>query len=450
MSNFISIIVVALIISISGGVLNAQIDFVKLKWDEALKLSEAQSKPIFVDVYTTWCGPCRKMDATTFQDSVVGDYMNTHFINMKWDAENYKYIELAREYGVTGYPTLMYIDHTGNVMKRRTGMHDRDRLIELSDSVLKFANADYSSLLEELKNSGSAQHEKLVTTMREFDGFQFAQKQEMYRMLFDIYTKQDSVTVDEYSIVIDNLYDLDHLKFAVKHYPNGPKLKSDDRRSIMRYRSKIKSKIDNNFADALRYKDRPLMEETAQINLLFDSKVNSNNRVQNAAYENRSKLLEFYAKHRYTEPYAPLAAEMIKREIIPYNPTMTNQRDAMRKGMQEKVLDGASGVPNHPRARLMDEQKYSFKMAYMLQIVVDNYAEFYDDTALLEQALEWSELSTTYVDLPENRLSRAKVLSKLGYKEEAEMHLNKGLASIYINDQIKNNINKFKAQINTK
>ena len=94
----------------------------------------------------------------------------------------------------------------------------------------------------------------------------------------------------------------------------------------------------------------------------------------------------------------------------------------MRQGMKEKVLDGASGGPNHPRARLINEQKYSFKMAYKLQIVVDNYAEFYDDTALLEQALEWSELSTTYVDLPENRLSRAKVLSKLGYKEEAEMH----------------------------
>ncbi len=450
MSNYIKILIGLIVFSTHIYSVNAQINFVNIKWEEALKLSESESKPIFVDVYTKWCGPCRKMDATTFQDSAVGDYMNNNFINMKWDAENYKYIALARQYGVTGYPTLMYIDHTGNVMKRRTGMHDKDRLMELSNSVLKFANADYSILLEQLYNNGNPKQEKLVETMRKFEGFQFPQKKEMYALLFDIYQSIDSVTVDEYSIVTDNLYDLLHLRFAVEHYPDATEVKAGDRRSLMRDRSKIKSKIDYNFANALKYNDRSLMEETAEINMSFDSKINRNNRVQNAAYENRNKLLEFYSKHRYADAYAPLAAEMIMREVIPYNPTMTNKRDAMRKGMQEKVLDGASGMTNHPRARLIDERKYSFKMAYKLQIVVDNYAEFYDDTVLLEQALEWSELSTTYVDLPENRLSRAKVLYKLGYKEEAEMHLRKGLDSMYINDKIKNQITKFRKQISAK
>jgi len=449
MFKIIKILAVIVMFS-SLDVASAQIDFVKLKWEDALQLSKAESKPIFVDVYTQWCGPCKKMDATTFQDTAVGSYMNTHFINMKWDADSYKYSALAKQYGVKGYPTLLYIDHTGNVMKRRTGLQNKDGLLDLSDSVLKFAYADYSELLYVLKNNGQPIKKKLVDAMNDFNGFQFAQKEEMYNLLFDIYQKQDSVAISEYGIVVDNLYNIEHLKFAVRHYPSHTKLSSEERRSILKGRSKIKSKIDLLFADALKYKDRELMEETADVNIVFDTKVNSKNRVQNAAYENRNKLLEFYSRHRYKEAYHPLAAEMIKKEIIPYNPAMCRQRDEMRQGMKEKVLNGASNVPAHPRSKLIDTQKFSFKMAYKLQIVVDNYAEFYDDTALLEQALEWSELSAAYVDLPENRLSRAKVLSKLGYKDEAQMHIKKALSSVYINNKIKKQVLKFKDTLNTK
>ena len=44
-------------------------------------------KKVFIDVYTSWCGWCKKMDASTFIDPVVADYMNTNFYAVKMDGE---------------------------------------------------------------------------------------------------------------------------------------------------------------------------------------------------------------------------------------------------------------------------------------------------------------------------------------------------------------------------
>lgn len=62
----------------------------EIKWytfDEAVKLSEKKPKKIFIDLYTDWCGWCKRMDATTFKDPAVAKYMNANFYPVKFDAE---------------------------------------------------------------------------------------------------------------------------------------------------------------------------------------------------------------------------------------------------------------------------------------------------------------------------------------------------------------------------
>lgn len=58
-----------------------------LSWQEAMELSKTSPKKFFVDVYTDWCGWCKKMDATTFQDPNVIKYMNENFYAVKLNAE---------------------------------------------------------------------------------------------------------------------------------------------------------------------------------------------------------------------------------------------------------------------------------------------------------------------------------------------------------------------------
>lgn len=63
----------------------------KINWmtfEEAVKLNETAPKKIFIDVFTDWCGWCKKMDQTTFKDPDVIAYMNENYYAVKFDAES--------------------------------------------------------------------------------------------------------------------------------------------------------------------------------------------------------------------------------------------------------------------------------------------------------------------------------------------------------------------------
>ena len=80
-------IIIAIVILVSLPIFgNAQ----KINWmtfEEAVKLNETAPKKIFIDMYTDWCGWCKKMDQTTFQDSTVIAYMNENYYAVKFNAE---------------------------------------------------------------------------------------------------------------------------------------------------------------------------------------------------------------------------------------------------------------------------------------------------------------------------------------------------------------------------
>ena len=56
-------------------------------FETAIDLNKKEKKPIFIDIYTSWCGWCKKMDAGTFQDPDVVKFMNKNFLAVKLDAE---------------------------------------------------------------------------------------------------------------------------------------------------------------------------------------------------------------------------------------------------------------------------------------------------------------------------------------------------------------------------
>jgi thioredoxin-related protein len=75
---------------------NAQekIQWMSIEEAYALTLTETSPKKIFIDVYTDWCGWCKRMDKATFQNPEVAAYMNEHYYNVKFDAEQKESIEM--------------------------------------------------------------------------------------------------------------------------------------------------------------------------------------------------------------------------------------------------------------------------------------------------------------------------------------------------------------------
>lgn len=95
--------------------------FFKGTWKEALAQAKKENKPIFLDIYATWCGPCKQLKRTTFKDREVGTYFNSNFINVSIDGESDEGRLLAQKYQVNAYPTLLIIDQNGYQKTKSVG-----------------------------------------------------------------------------------------------------------------------------------------------------------------------------------------------------------------------------------------------------------------------------------------------------------------------------------------
>ena len=112
----------------------AQMTFNEADWTSILAEAKAQNKIVFVDAYTTWCGPCKMMSAQVFPDTKVGEFYNANFINAKIDMEKGEGIDLAKKYNVRAYPTFLFVNGDGELVHRGVGFRPSEAFINLGEA----------------------------------------------------------------------------------------------------------------------------------------------------------------------------------------------------------------------------------------------------------------------------------------------------------------------------
>lgn len=113
------------------------IRFFKGSFQDALKQARAENKKVFVDFYTTWCGPCQLMSKNIFPDDEVGEYFNKYFVNYQINAEDKAFLPEVKRYGVAAYPNMLILDTEGNVLGRQLGATDKNGFLRFAKLALK-------------------------------------------------------------------------------------------------------------------------------------------------------------------------------------------------------------------------------------------------------------------------------------------------------------------------
>jgi len=134
----------------------------KINWvsiEEADVLRTKEPRKILIDVYTDWCGWCKKMDATTFSDPKVIEYINANYYAVKLDAEQkesitvggktYEFVangrrgyhEIAHELlqGKMSYPTTVFLDESMNMIQPVAGYLDAETITPILEYLAKNA-----------------------------------------------------------------------------------------------------------------------------------------------------------------------------------------------------------------------------------------------------------------------------------------------------------------------
>lgn len=109
-------------------------------FDELLQMAKEQNKPLFIDCYTEWCGPCKMMAQKEFPKKEAGDYFNSKFVCGTFDMEKGEGIELRKRYDVNVYPTFLMIKNDGELINRSAGACDITRFIGIIEKAMVTEN----------------------------------------------------------------------------------------------------------------------------------------------------------------------------------------------------------------------------------------------------------------------------------------------------------------------
>ena len=393
------------------------INFRQDDWQNVVSQAKAQKKLIFVDIYTTWCGPCKEMDKKTFTDISVGDKFNARFINYKVDAEKGFGINLAKRYNVTSYPTCLFIDANENPVYKQEGLLRAPDLLKEADMVLNNqANSKPLWTLDKLYNDGRRDSEFL----NEYIAVRSLYSNIDNRDLVEEYVK--SLTPIQYSadktlrIMVNNGFKIDGKAFDLL-LKFREKAESLFEGGVEKVNRAFSQSINEVFDVALKGKNQALFDKALAANLKAlpntADRVNDKNKLAfYLAIKDVNKFSE--AAEQYLDQYVMFVQieSIRKQDLWEYEKIMLNYK----LGIRDSVGAGAAMYLNlktnakNTMARLTSAE---------LNEVVKAFYDQVDDKVKLKKATEWAKRSLELVETPDSYHSYAQLMLKMGDKQMA-------------------------------
>lgn len=398
-----------------------------LTWQQVKEKAKAENKYIFMDVYATWCGPCKLMDKEVYSNDTLGGYFDQHFISVKVQTDQTKkdneYIRswysdanvIRRQYHIESYPSFVFLSPVGVVVEKQTGYKSVQELISIAQSatqpgkVYNDPYAEFEMLLADYRKGIKRMDRmpymiKAAQSLEEFD---------LFKQLVKEYT--------DYCMTLppEQRYTKDNIEMWATYL-----LSSKTRAFNLFYRdSEIIDKIMNKKGYAAAVVDRTIMDEIVFPFLIAQNRDSSVSmaggmtlsgpglkanyqeadwenlyrkirKAFNTAYAKRNVLqakIHWYERNRNYIAFAKYCLQYLKE----YPPDLTDEREATRVNStvwnifmyttDRQLVDEAIRWTR----RLVDQNLNTpFK-----GMVMDTYANLLYKAGRTAEAIQWEEMA---------------------------------------------------------
>jgi len=407
------IIISALLFSLSG--FSQGIEFEHGTWKEVLQKAQQSNKPIFIDVYTSWCGPCKKMSKDIFPLTEVGKVYNANFICYQIDAEKGDGIEIAKKYEVKAYPTYLFLKNDGTLFSKLVGSMEVEKFIAISKTALTDMNdpksiAMWEKEYVEKKNDPAF----LLDYMNKRSKLGKSNNQ-----LFDEYLKsipEERRTSD----TIVELYKKEERYLNVNSLAYTNLQKNQDK-----FVSKIyglvyvylADGVMNSLHEAAKLKDSLLLATTIQAYDLLSPYMKS--------LKSKNELyMEYYKQVGDSEKYLKYATDFCNNQLMKISKDSIDKKDLIFAKMIEKQINSGAlaKLDSTQLAQLKEQTSHTERDRISLNLnnIAWDIFEKVSNKNVLKDALRWSGRS---LELSPNKApwldTYANLLYKLGQKKEA-------------------------------
>ncbi|MFB0948302.1 MAG: thioredoxin family protein [Spirosomataceae bacterium] len=390
------------------------IQFIENDWKLAQSTAKESEKSIFIDIYTTWCKPCKQMDKFVFTKKEVGNRFNGTFVNLKIDAESEIGKKIAANYGVLSYPTYVFTTYEGELIYKVKGAMTPDQLIR--EATKARSTARNFRPLSELSAAyeGGERSPKIVYEYLRQKSIKEGRQPQILEEYVKVVPPSEQQTEKVLSIISKNIESLDSEGFTVRNNSLGnfEQLTDQQRESVI-----------NGITIAKKLTFKKVVETSDDS--LFDRLIAA---VHATSYSPNGAMAE---EKQFRFDYAK-----ISQNFVEYRKLAEEQADyLMGKSDSELSYESERAIENFKReaqARNLKEKSQQYMImlkslengaaksaSYQLNELSWGYVTMAELKGDLERASRWSDRSLELFVSPANLDTKANLLYRMGMRKEA-------------------------------
>ena len=404
------------------------IKFFTGSWKDVLAEAKRQNKPVFVDIFTTWCGPCKMMAKEAFPNAKVGEKFNANFISYQIDAEKGEGIEVARKYAVDAYPTSLYVSASGELIHRAIGYGGIKGMLDEADKAIGAAkDPNPLSAMEKQYESGKRDPVFLANYLAKRSTLEMPNAEALDAYL-KVVPEAEWSSDKNIELIAGNLetYNAKFFDLLLRRLVQMNDQDSGSEKAVA-LQNKISAGFhklnQERFKQSIVSKNEQLMENVIATNKTYLEAARHKPLTPTQTDEIASSYrMRFYQQTKNVDKYRALASAEATKLMAVSIDSVRAKNEAAYKRFQAQTAMMPDSVKNKDDFKQYAESMKNAEtgqMAMKLNNLAWTYYENMTDKKDLSQALTWSAKSLDYDRTGMYLDTYAHLLSKLGRKAEA-------------------------------